>query len=826
MRNEKKFYDALERIFTGANISGEGGYINLLKIKHDYYKIILEQFKKDIDADTTITSNDSFKEELFNRLYSFFEKYFSESGSVYFVKTENWQKIYERVYTDNKDVILFWKTNMLYYVKSDILFNNMEVKIECEETKQQYNFFFNVEGLKNKENNNKNDLVFSFTKIKQEKVNEGAANDNRKNNLYVFDVSYSTHGRITKLNDIIKSTIIPEDIINKAFRTFRKQSEVDFFINKNAKQFLTEQLDLYLHQIMLNDENKFDAERLNQLKTIKNFAHKIINFISQFENELVEVWNKPKFVFNSNYVITLDKLSSEIIKKISQHKNLPKQITEWKELGMVENSFNFTKRDKDKQFLPIDTKYFKDLEVKVLNIFGNIDESLDGRLIHSENYQALNTLQKKYVEKVKCIYIDPPFNTGGDFDYIDKFQEASWLSFMQDRLQLSKKFLSKEGGLFLHLDRNANFLGRIMLNNIYGSENFKADISWDTCGDTGFKSSKKNWIQNSNTIIHFAKNIDTFSFNKLYKLLNVKEPSKVKEERTKNKIGWLDVLKDQNDFYVEQYNSSNTLVRRKVEFESKVEPIGMIWSDILTFLYTQVGNNESYFFKGGQKPEHLIRRFLQAQTNPDDYILDFFMGSGTTCAVAKKLSRKFLGIEMEDTFNTFYYQNGKKKIGVLGRMKIVLGGDSTFNVFTSIRHPQLTRNLNYQGSGFFKYYELEQYENTLQQMKYRDNLPNSIWDTKDPFTQYIFYADKKFADVLSVKDKNIKLDFDKLYPNIDFAETISNLLGLPIKKITDDSVILIDEGKEKAIKTDYKKMTNEERLEFARLLKPLLWWGE
>ena len=136
----------------------------------------------------------------------------------------------------------------------------------------------------------------------------------------------------------------------------------------------------------------------------------------------------------------------------------------------------------------------------------------------------------------------------------------------------------------------------------------------------------------------------------------------------------------------------------------------------------------------------------------------------------------------------------------------------------------ISEDLKWKGGGFFKYYFLEQYENTLQRMKYKNSSPNSIWDTKDPFAQYIFYADEKFTDVLNVKDKNIKLDFDKLYPNIDFAETISNLLGLSIKKITDDSVILIDE--EKPIKTNYQKMTNEERLEFARLLKPLLWWGE
>jgi adenine-specific DNA-methyltransferase len=140
--NENKFYQALENIFTGANIEGESGYVNLLKIKSNYYTLILEQFKKEVVSQSIIT--DSFKEEFFDKLYSFFEKYFSESGSVYFVKTANWQRVYEQVYTDNKDVVLFWKTHMLYYVKSDILFQSIEMTLNDEKSKMEYHFFFDV----------------------------------------------------------------------------------------------------------------------------------------------------------------------------------------------------------------------------------------------------------------------------------------------------------------------------------------------------------------------------------------------------------------------------------------------------------------------------------------------------------------------------------------------------------------------------------------------------------------------------------------------------------------------------------------------------------
>ncbi len=95
------------------------------------------------------------KKNFFDKLYTFFNKYFSESGSVYFTKTANWQRVYEKVYTDNRDVVLFWKTHMLYYVKTDILFNSMDVNIEDDEKEKNYNFYFDVGGLQSRQNNEK-----------------------------------------------------------------------------------------------------------------------------------------------------------------------------------------------------------------------------------------------------------------------------------------------------------------------------------------------------------------------------------------------------------------------------------------------------------------------------------------------------------------------------------------------------------------------------------------------------------------------------------------------------------------------------------------------
>src|SRR5688500_16971855 len=294
MTYEQQFLDALKSIFIGAKVEAESGYINLMKIKANYFeKGVFPQLMKDIDVACKPFLK-GFREELFDKLYDFFQHYFSESGSIYFRNTAQHHNIYEKVYTDDRDVMLFWKTHMLYYVKTDRLFNSMDVEVDGEK------FYFDVSGMELKRANEKRELTYIFKSFRDGKTN--------------LTVGYSEKGRKTKLDDILKAVkakgiALSEDTLEKAFRVFEKQSEVDYFINKNAKAFLREQFDLWMYQYLFKGESDFKEERLQQLQAIKDIAYKIIDFIAQFEDELVRVWNKPKFVLTSNYIITLDKIA-------------------------------------------------------------------------------------------------------------------------------------------------------------------------------------------------------------------------------------------------------------------------------------------------------------------------------------------------------------------------------------------------------------------------------------------------------------------------------------------------------------------------------------
>src|SRR3989344_8754376 len=170
MTKEQKFYKALQDVFIGAKIEGEGGFINLMKMKSGYYSQIEKLLKQDVDK--AIEKHSDFREELFDKLHSFFSRYFTESGSIYFNSTPFHNNIYEKVYTDEKDVILFWKTQMLYYVKTDRIFRGLPVEFNG------FKFYFDASKIETKKANEKRSLIFELSKV-------------REDGTIVFGVQYS-----------------------------------------------------------------------------------------------------------------------------------------------------------------------------------------------------------------------------------------------------------------------------------------------------------------------------------------------------------------------------------------------------------------------------------------------------------------------------------------------------------------------------------------------------------------------------------------------------------------------------------------------------------
>ncbi|HAY35313.1 MAG TPA: site-specific DNA-methyltransferase [Ignavibacteria bacterium] len=797
MSKEKKFYDTLQNVFIGAKLEGEGGFINLMKMKSAYYKSIESVLKKDIEA--VLKKFPKFKDELFDKLYTFFSRYFTESGSIYFNSTPFHNNIYEQVYTDDRDVILFWKTQMLYYVKTDRIFRSMP-----DVTVDELKFFFDASKIDNKKANEKRNLIYELGDIKKDKT-------------ISFIVRYSEKGKTTKNEDILKAIRkkdikITEEQLEKAFSVFQRQSEVDFFINKDAKKFLREQFKLWSYQYFWDGANEWSAERVNEIQALKDIAYKIIDFVSQFEDELVKIWNKPKFVKNSNYVITLDRISdSKLIKKLFAHKGMKEQIKEWNELGITlnksikqeelfDNKIHGNTLKKEFEHLPIDTKFFKDLELEILSLFDNLDDALDGRLIKSENYQALNTILPKYKEEVQTIYIDPPFNldSSDQFLYRTNYKNANWATLLENRLRLSKDFLKDSGSIFVRCDYNGNWIVRCLMDEVYRL-NILNEIIVNRVKKSDEGANKYNAA--TDTVYWYSK--DKKYYFKIQNFTNKKDerwhamdsqgqgkPSKIFGKIIAPPKGrhWtfgqekIDVLEKQNKIRITENGKVQYLISAT---EYQIHDTN--WSDIPGYTSTTGFATEN--------SEKLLIRVIETGSFNRNLILDFFLGSGTTTAVAHKLGRKWLGVEMGEHFYSV----------ILPRMKRVLAYDKS-GISKEVKE--------YKGGGFFKYYELEQYEEALSKCKYSDGDLFSVEGRSD-YEQYVFMKDEKLLDSIELdyKKNKVNVKLDNIYENIDIAETLSNLSGKWIKRIEKDKVIFEDDSEVNTKELDFRK------------IKPLIWWG-
>jgi adenine-specific DNA-methyltransferase len=882
MNYEQQFLDALKSIFIGAKVEGESGYINLMKIKSSYFeKGVFPQLMKDIDA-ACKPFEKGFREELFDKLYDFFQHYFSESGSIYFRNTAQHHNIYEKVYTDDRDVMLFWKTHMLYYVKTDRLFNSMDVEVDGEK------FHFDVSGMELKRSNEKRELTYSFKSFREGKT--------------TLTVGYSEKGRKTKIDEIVKAVktkgmILSEEILEKSFRVFEKQSEVDYFINKNARAFLCEQFDLWMYQYLFKGESIFNETRLQQLQAIKEIAYKIIDFIAQFEDELVRVWNKPKFVLNSNYIITLDHViasrslakqspvkrgkaedkgiasgkntpCNDILDRIFKHKGVKEQIAEWIELGMVDKKFKpemVLEKDlvgdplyPQYQYLPLDTKYFKDLELDILALFDDLDASLDGWLIHSENYQALKTISPKFQKQVQVIYIDPPYNTAAsEIIYSNNYKHSSWITFMENRITLSRSLMKNDGVKIVAID-DTEMVGLSQLLEVmfpnhdrsvvvvnhhpagaglegtnisttheyaifmtpHGKKVLYGEKKGEEIGKIGFirTGTAKSNLRIGRPNSFYAILVDP----KDSKVVGAEEPPRGNNyPRDKTKEGLIRIYPMSADGTERVWRRSYESCLKEIENENvecqnnrtlyllsddsdKHKPIFSNWTDtkynagaygtnVLTdLLGTPIFSYPKSVFN---VMECISSATIRANAS---IVLDYFGGSGTTAHAVMNLNRdggkhKYILAEIGEHFNTV----------ILPRVKKLAFSDKWKN-----GKAQEGKGISH----FAKYFELEQYEDSLSKARYED--APLFASTQDAYTSYVFLRDLKMLEAVKVdKKKNkVEVNLEKLYTGIDLAETLSCLTGKWIKRITEDTVEFQDGTTASLSEPKWDD------------IKPLIWW--
>lgn len=390
------------------------------------------------------------------------------------------------------------------------------------------------------------------------------------------------------------------------------------------------------------------------------------------------------------------------------------------------------------------------------------DPSSENMLIHGDNLIALQALQQDFAGKIKCIYIDPPFNTGQAFEnYDDNLEMSIWLGLMHQRIKLLHELLSDDGTMFVHIDDSYLPYITILLDEVFGRQNRLYLITFKQGAATGHKAINPGCVTTTNYIIMVAKDKSLWNPNKVYTKRKDRDTRYTKfitnigcsfsewniitlteayayskgitlaeaRKQIKENPDFMDdfvlknaesvirtarpdmksvgkdiqeivkksVMNQKSIFYLHRENNPDMYFikgERILFYKDKLreidgelisaEPLTTLWDDILS---NNLHNEGGVSFPKGKKPEHLIKRVLEIASNEQDWFLDSFLGSGTSIAVAHKMNRRYIGIEMGEQA----YTHCKKRIDA-----VIVNEDSS----------GVTKAVNWQGGGGYHFYEL------------------------------------------------------------------------------------------------------------------------
>jgi adenine-specific DNA-methyltransferase len=356
------------------------------------------------------------------------------------------------------------------------------------------------------------------------------------------------------------------------------------------------------------------------------------------------------------------------------------------------------------------------------------NDRFDNRLVFGDNLLALKALEQEFSGKIKCIYIDPPYNTGSAFEhYDDGIEHSLWLSLIRERLEVLKRLLTDDGSLWINLDDNEAHYCKVLCDEVFGRKNFVTTVVWQK--KYAPKSDSKLLSVSHDFILVFAKNIEAVSLNRLQKTDEQisRYTNRDNDPRGPWKAG--DVLRNEVREYAvfpvklpsgrEVMPGQGTSWRYTKEKFAELIADKRIWFGvdgdarpaIKRFLsevtetipattwweYSDVGHNDEakkeskHLFGetlfGTPKPERLMHRIVEIASNPGDWVLDSFGGSGTTGAVAHKMGRRWIMVELGEHCHTH----------IIPRLKKVIDGSDAGGI---------TEAVGWKGGGGFRYYRL------------------------------------------------------------------------------------------------------------------------
>ena len=798
------------------------------------------------------TGIDDLQNTVFSRLTQFFSRYY-EGGD--FVSQRRYKTGGNSAYAipyNGEEVKLYWANYDQYYIKTSEYFKNYTFKL-----RDGRRIFFVLVDASTEQNNNKSTegMERRFDVLRNE---EGLPVFEEMDDEFHISFTYELMMKPPKQEIFNKnafealSVMIPKSwqdllvkenvtdkvvLLEKHIKAYTDKNSFDYFIHKDLGGFLSRELDFYIKNEVFVIADLDAAKLQSQLavvKAIERVGQKIIDFLAQLENFQKRLWLKKKFVVQSDYCITLDRVPEKYYPEICAN---DEQRKEWVRLFAIDEikgdmmteayceplTIEFLKQN---PLLVLDTKFFSlQFKHKLLADIEGLDEQTNGLLIKSENLQAINLLTRTFSSNVRGCYIDPPFNLGENADYLYRvdYKDSTWLTLLYDRVLGIKKLLMDDGSIFVRCSHDGNMILRQLLNQTYGQDNYRNEIvlrrAEETKGDLNkqFGTIKSITVNYDN--LYWYSKYPNSRFSKIIKPISAEKSDahwhsfwKALDRPTmRYEILGIDLSNHYGQWMWEK-NRAFAAVKNYEIYQEQFEPKGISLEDY----WVQTGKSLEFVKRDGDKigsikywipprtetmadtnwldikgyankwgfktenSEGVLKRVIDSLSEKDDYIIDCFLGSGTTAAVALKLQRKFIGIDMGDHISKIAYP----------RLKYVLNGEKS----------GISNSCTYRGGGCFKYIRLEQYEDTLNNLEVNDGFGKP--DNESYVLRYMLDTETRDSlintkDFVRPFDYTIKTtrDNELVDTPVDLVDTFNYLIGLHVDSIhwhKDDNICVVE----------------------------------
>lgn len=617
---------------------------------------------------------------------------------------------------------------------------------------------------------------------------------------------------------------------------------------KKEPNFITDNGELK-KWVIINKAQNYDEELIELLLSeneLKGKFFKKIKDVTVFNQVLFIQFLEQKNYLNDSYTQYKNKVGLTIDGKYLKQRNEVALVWPFKDC-ILEGGQNREEQKRDEIFfnevlaqdeitqllepkvLTNAKRYTADGEKKIDGFNRNAKGVItDNLLIKGNNLLSLHSLKNEFTGEVKLIYIDPPYNTDDDeFKYNDSFIHSTWLTFMKNRLTIAKEMLKDDGLIFLQINDIEYSYIKILMDEIFGRENFRSSICVKMAHLSGPKMAHKekkipkvkehiliyskistdirlnpqyvpvsweeafdryqNYIDKTESENDITK-WKSISLKQAYKKFNIDESNVASVlEFNMNNAHLIfqtainrskDYPREPKDVFLEIDNTfvlngrEVIFAQNKIkEFNGRLEPssiISDIWTDIgINNVFQEGGKEISLRF--GKKPEMLLKRIIALVTEKNDLVMDFFLGTGTTMSVAHKMNRRYIGIEQLD------YNDADAK----NRLLNVINGDNT----------GISTEVNWQGGGSFVYLELKKYNETFieQIEKAKDTTALlAIWEVmkKRSFLNYNVDIKKQDEHIEDFKKITLKQQKEHLCELLDKNQLYVNLSSMNDKDFT------------------------------------------